>query len=182
MSLPTIPFVKAKYFTKASGRKIDLIVIHSMEASEKGATAMNCARYFQTLTTPASAHYCISDTVIVQCVLDKDVAYGAPGANRNGLHFEHAGYARQTEAQWKDEFSAAMLRLSAQLVAVKCKAYNIPLVWLSAAEINAGKRGITTHARVTQATKRVGGHTDPGLGFPAYWYMQLVWQAAAATT
>lgn len=167
------PFVKAKHFTSASGRKIDLIVIHSMEAPEKGQTAENCAAYFARGTVVASAHYCVDCNSIVQCVRDKDVAYGAPGANRNGVHIEHAGYARQTSLEWRDTYSWSMLELSARLVAELAHRHNIPLVWLSPEDVAAKEHGITSHWNITQGLKK-GSHTDPGPGFPVEQYMALI--------
>lgn len=170
-------FIPAKHFQPASGREIKWIVIHSMEAPEKGDTAESVARYFQTTTRPASAHYNVDNNSIVQCVQDKDVAYGAPGANRHGLHIEHAGYARQFRADWLDSYSAVMLRLSAKLVAEKCRQYSVPAVWLTTADLEAGRKGITSHAACSRAFG--GTHTDPGAGFPSDLYIQLVRDAMA---
>lgn len=166
-------FIQARWFTKSTlDRGIKWIVIHSMEAPEKGETAENVAQYFHRTDTKASAHYCIDNNSIVQCVLDKDVAYAAPNANRHGLHFEHAGYAKQTAAEWDDEYSRAMLKLSAELVAEKCKLYGIPAVWRSPDELKQGLRGITSHANCTKAFG--GSHTDPGAGFPHAEYVAAV--------
>lgn len=173
--LPPIPFKQARWFTALQpGRRIDLIVLHSMEAPEKGSTAANCAAYLASTSRKASAHFCCDSDEIVRCVRDKDVAYGAPGANHNGLHIEMAGYARQTEADWRDKYSWAMLKIVARLVAVKCYYLHIPPVWLTPAQVAAGSRGITCHADITKAFKRKGGHTDPGKGFPVAAFMKLV--------
>lgn len=166
-------FVQAKHYKAASGRQIDQIVLHSMEAPEKGKTAENCAAYFAGGTAKASAHYCADSDSIVQCVKEGDVAYGAPGANHNGLHIEHAGYARQTAEEWQDEYSWAMLKRSAKLVAELALKYSIPIVWLAPEDVAAKKRGITSHWNITRGLKR-GSHTDPGQGFPIQVYMKLV--------
>lgn len=175
-----IPFIQAKHYTPVSEdhpRKVRLIVIHSMESEEKGETAENVARYFQTTEKPASAHYNIDNNSVVQCVQCKDVAYGAPGANRDGIHLEHAGRAKQTAAQWNDEYSSAMLKLSAEVCAMLCKKFGIPPVWLSPADLAAGKKGLTSHANVTLWQKSLGkpgSHTDPGEGFPVQKYCAMV--------
>ena len=46
------PFVKARHFNKfgPGRRKVRVIVIHSMEAQEKGETAENVAKFFQNTT------------------------------------------------------------------------------------------------------------------------------------
>jgi N-acetyl-anhydromuramyl-L-alanine amidase AmpD len=72
------PFVESPNVTKTAGRKIDLIVIHTMEMDEKGETAEQCARWFANPAAQASAHYCVDADSIVQCVRDQDVAWHAP--------------------------------------------------------------------------------------------------------
>lgn len=180
----TIPIINARWLTRVTGnvkRKIQVIVIHSMEAPEKGTTAEACARYFATTDRKASAHYCIDNNSIVQCMMIKNVAYGAKGFNRAGLHLEHAGYARQTREDWLDEYSTSMLKLSAQL----CREILIPRLkidvrQLSEEEIRAishGDKIITgfcTHAQITHALRIKGGHTDPGVGFPMNQYLEWV--------
>jgi hypothetical protein len=66
-----------------------------------------------------------------------------------------------------------MLDRSAELVADLCRKYAIPVTWLYAADLRAGKRGITTHNAVSDAFKR-GSHWDPGEGFPVERYLALV--------
>jgi N-acetyl-anhydromuramyl-L-alanine amidase AmpD len=167
------PFVESPHVTRTGGRQIDLIVIHTMEMDEKGETAENCAEWFQNPTAKVSAHYCVDADTIVQCVRDQDVGWHAPGANHDGIGIEHAGRAKQTGRDWSDTYSAAMLDRSAALVADLCRTYKIPVTWLYAADLKAGKRGITTHKAVSDAFKR-GTHWDPGTGFPVEGYLALV--------
>ena len=167
------PFVESPHVTKTGGRQIDLIVIHTMEMDEKGDTAEHCALWFKNPAAKVSAHYCVDANSIVQCVRDQDVAWHAPGANHDGIGIEHAGRAKQTGREWGDEYSTAMLKRSATLVAELCKKYAIPATWLYAADLSAGKRGITTHKAVSDAFKR-GAHWDPGTGFPVERYLALV--------
>jgi N-acetyl-anhydromuramyl-L-alanine amidase AmpD len=167
------PFVESPHVTKTAGRQIDLIVIHTMEMDEKGETAENCAQWFRNPKAKVSAHYCVDADSIVQCVRDQDVGWHAPGANHDGIGIEHAGRAMQTGRDWSDPYSTAMLERSATLVADLCRAYKIPVTWLYAADLKAGKRGITTHKAVSDAFKR-GSHWDPGTGFPVERYLALV--------
>jgi N-acetyl-anhydromuramyl-L-alanine amidase AmpD len=167
------PFVASPHVTRTNGRQIDLIVIHTMEMDEKGETAENCAHWFQNPAAKVSAHYCVDNNSIVQCVRDQDVAWAAPGANSDGVHIEHAGRAAQSGRDWSDPYSTAMLARSAALAAELCTKHKIPAVWLVAADLKAGKRGITTHKAVTDAFKR-GTHWDPGTGFPFEKYLALV--------
>ena len=174
MSVMTIPFVQARNYTKGRSNHIDVIVIHTMEAPEKPNTAESVANWFAGSTAPqASAHYCIDSNSIVQCVHDGDVAWHAPGCNHDGLGIEHAGRAAQTKDDWDDDFSQKMLELSAQLVAEKCRENHIPVVWLQAADLKAGKRGITGHKQVSDAFKR-SDHHDPGTAFPVQAYLRMV--------
>lgn len=167
------PFVESPHVTRTGGRQIDLIVIHTMEMDEKGETAENCAQWFRNPNAKVSAHYCVDANSIVQCVRDQDVGWHAPGANHDGIGIEHAGRAKQTGRDWSDPYSTAMLERSATLVAGLCRAYKIPVTWLYAADLKAGKRGITTHKAVSDAFKR-GSHWDPGTGFPVERYLALV--------
>lgn len=172
-ALPHIPFVPTKNFTPATGRKVDLVVIHDMEYPEREAAAESVARYFATTSRQVSSHYCIDANSIVQCVKLKDVAWCAPGANHDGIHLEHAGYARQSAAEWRDPYSQAMLELSAELTAHLCDWYGLPIRFLDAAELKRGRRGITTHAAVSEAFKG-SSHWDPGPHFPMEWYLGRV--------
>jgi ketosteroid isomerase-like protein len=171
-------FLQAKYFTPAWKRQIDLMVIHDMEMPEKGDTAESCAQFFHRGGSEASAHYCIDNDSVVNCVHDMDIAWAAPGANRNGLHFEHAGYARQTAEDWSDAYSQQMMSVSAALVADKCKEFNVPMAFVSGNELRKGYRGITTHYQITLAFATVGGHTDPGPNFPMAQYISMVQNVA----
>lgn len=167
-------FIQARNYTKGRSCSIDVLVIHTMENAEKPDGAENIAGWFAGSTAPeASAHYCIDSDSVVQCVRDEDVAWHAPGANHDGLGFEHAGTARQTGRDWQDEFSVAMLERSARLVAKKCEQYEIPPVWLYPSDLQAGRRGITSHNNVSRAFHR-STHWDPGEGFNVQGYLRLV--------
>lgn len=178
--VPTIPLVQARHYTPASRTSVDLVVIHTMEAPEKGTTAEDVAAWFAGPNAPqASAHYCIDNNSVVQTVLEKDVAWHAPGANRNGIGLEHAGFAKQTAAEWADDFSTEMLRRSAELCADICNRYNIPVVFVGPDELKAGARGITTHKAITDGLNGGKGHWDPGPAFPMDQYIAWVQEASA---
>lgn len=166
--------IQARHFTRGPRRgPVDLVVIHTMEAPEKGDTAEAIARYFATTDRQVSAHYCIDNNSIVACVQERDIAWAAPGANHNGIQLEHGGYARQTAKDWADPYSKAMLRRSAELAADICARHRIPPVWVDAAGLKRGKRGITSHAAVSEAFKG-STHWDPGTGFPQAGYVAMV--------
>lgn len=175
MALPRIPFVPTRNFTVGSPgrRRYDLVVIHDMEYPERNDAAENVARYFATTDRQVSAHYCIDADSIVQCVKLSDVAWCAPGANHNGIQLEHAGYARQTAAEWRDIYSTEMLELSAELTAWLCDRFLIPVRFVGVEGLKRGERGITTHDAVSKAFK-ASSHWDPGPHFPMDWYLGRV--------
>jgi N-acetyl-anhydromuramyl-L-alanine amidase AmpD len=167
------PVIRAKFFKEVPGkRNVRLVVMHSMEAPEKGATAENVAGFFKNprdakgKPVRASAHLCVDSDSIVQCVMDNDVAFAAPGVNNDGIHIEQAGFARQTREEWLDPFGILMLNLSANAAAQYCLKYDIPVKHLSNDELKAGEKGIIGHLQATAIFKPNNGHTDPGPGFP----------------
>jgi N-acetyl-anhydromuramyl-L-alanine amidase AmpD len=168
------PFVKARWFKKPDKRRyVRVLVIHDMEAPEKGETAENVARYFATTRTKASAHVCVDNNSVVQCVKDSDIAFAAPGCNNDGIQIELAGYGKQAAADWKDEYSTAMLKRAADVVAQYCLKFAIPPKHLTDGELAAGAMGIVGHAQVSRVYKK-SDHTDPGPNFPWEYFMAMV--------
>jgi N-acetyl-anhydromuramyl-L-alanine amidase AmpD len=169
-----IPFKQAKNYRKGRGRPVQLIIVHSMEATEKGSTAENVASYFAGSNAPmASAHFSVDNNSIVQSVRLEDTAYHCKNANANGIGIEHAGYAKQTRAEWMDEYGQQMLELSAELAASLCHQFNIPVRRAKFAGKNNPQvieTGITGHADVPLH----GSHWDPGKGFPWDYYFERV--------
>lgn len=164
------PFVPAKFFTavpKTQRRAVRVIVMHDMEAPEKGDTAEAIARYFRDMpdNRPASAHVCVDNNSIVQCVHDNNVANAAPGCNNDGIQIELAGYGNQTRAQWLDEYGLGVLDLGALAAAQYCLKYDIPAVHLTNDQLRAGQRGIIGHYQASEVYQK-SDHTDPGPNFP----------------
>lgn len=157
--------IRARWYTAGRIAPIRLVVVHSMEAAEGPQTAENVANYFRTTGTKASAHVCVDNNSEVRCVPDADTAWAAPGANADGLQLELAGYARQSRAQWLDDYSTALLKRAAVVTADWCRRYNLPVKRLTRAELKAGRKGITQHVDVSAVYKR-SDHTDPGPNFP----------------
>jgi N-acetyl-anhydromuramyl-L-alanine amidase AmpD len=170
------PFTKARWFTESTDRrKVRVIVIHDMEFSERTDTAEVIAKDFANRKedNKASAHLCIDSNSIVQCVLDNDVAYAAPGCNSDGLHIELAGYGKQTREQWLDPFGIAMLALGADAAAQYCLKYDIPPLKLTDEQLFAGQKGIVGHDQVSRVYKK-SDHTDPGPNFPWDYFINHV--------
>jgi N-acetylmuramoyl-L-alanine amidase CwlA len=159
------PYIPAKYQKPGNDRTILWIVIHSTESLEVEGGAKNIAHYFQNPPRPGASHFVVDDKDIIQCVHDLDIAAGAVGANTNGLHVEQVGKAEQSAAEWADDYSVAVIANCAEVVAQWCLKWGIPVTFLHAADLQARKKGITTHAEVSKAFPGTG-HTDPGVSYP----------------
>ena len=168
-------FIQARNFTPAQRTTARLLVVHSMEAPEKPGTALAVANWFAGPNAPqASAHFCVDADVMIQCVHLHDVAWAAPGANSDGIHLEHAGFAAQTPEQWADDYSHRLLDRSSFLAASLCARFSIPARWLTVEEVRDKKRsGICGHHEVSLAFGK-STHTDPGRNFPRDRYIALV--------
>ena len=172
-------FVESPNKTETSGRTFDVVVMHTMEIAERPDAAMICARWFATSVSKVSAHYCVDAQTVVQCVREKDVAWHARGGNTHSIGVELAGFARQTTHAWEDAYSTGVLGHASVLVANVCRRRRIPIRWLSADDLPAGRRGITGHAQVSEAFGK-SGHWDPGPGFPVESFLDRVRQAGRA--
>lgn len=170
--LNAIPFLQARSYHQGGNGPVTRVVLHDMEAAETDTTAENVARNFATSTREASAHYCVDNNSVVGCVHLADIAYHAP-PNTGSIGIEHAGYAAQRREQWLDEYSHAELVISAALTRALCLKYNLPMEYVDAAGLLAGKKGITTHWQVSLAWHKTD-HTDPGPNFPMDYYIALV--------
>ena len=167
-------FKQARWYTSSSiQRGISLIVVHCPQYPENNQAAERLAAYFATTTRKASTHAVCDNDSLWECVHDGDVAWGASGANRHGLHIEIAGYAEQSAAEWADPFSEAAIKIAAKWCREKAVLYAVPVVFLDAAALQAGRAGFTTHREVEKAFPSTG-HVDPGPNFPIAHFLDLV--------
>lgn len=178
--MDNIAFVPAVHYTKGARKTVRLGVIHTMEAAEKPSTAEAVAGWFGGKAgkpPQASSHVCIDNDSIVECVKFSDVAWAAPGANHDGYQAEHAGFARQSAEDWADEYSMAMLALSARFMKRKLvtdPAILLPIQFVDVEGVAGGvKRGFTGHAQISKAFGQ-STHTDPGSSFPWDAYLAMV--------
>ena len=168
------PFIKARDFTKVTDKRmIRLIVIHVMEAKESRRTAEDVGRYFQHPDKPSSTHVGVDCDSVVQYVRDNDVAYGAAGANHDGIHVELAGYSNQTHAQWLDAFGLELLENGSDVVAQYCLKYLISPRQLTNVQLLSGETGIVGHDQVSKVYRQ-SDHMDPGPNFPWTYFMTKV--------
>jgi N-acetyl-anhydromuramyl-L-alanine amidase AmpD len=160
-------FIQAKNYTPANRDNVRLVVVHSMESPEKPGTALAVAKWFAGPSAPqASAHLCVDATDVIECVRQQDVAWAAPGANRDGYHVELAGRAAQTRDEWLDDLSGKTLYNASSAIALVCQAWEIPIRKLTLAEVKDGKtKGFCGHHDVSLAFGK-SNHTDPGVSFP----------------
>jgi N-acetyl-anhydromuramyl-L-alanine amidase AmpD len=180
-------YIEAKWYQKweePGRRPVRVITIHSMEFVEKGDSAEVIAHDFATrkADNKGSAHINVDNNSIIQCVKDNQIAYAAPGVNRDGIHIELAGYAKQSEKEWLDAYGIALLALAADATAQYCLKYEIPPVHLTDEELKAGRKGIIGHVQATRVYPRAGGqfHQDPGPNFPWTYFMGHVKSAYIA--
>lgn len=161
--------IQAKWYTPVTEeRQIDNFVVHSMQAPNKPDTAEAVGRFFQNLPADRKASAHVGGDLNSRCryVRDNDVAYGAPGLNHNGLHLELAGYAAYDRGQWTQPEMMAMLQQGALQIREWHAAYpHVPLVYVDAAGLKRGERGVTTHNEIRLAFGQTD-HTDPGPQFP----------------
>lgn len=175
---PELKFVQAAGFTRGRPDGNPLwIVIHDMEAGENSARAESTAAYFANPGDgrSVSAHYCVDNDSVIQCVKLADVAWtvgNTPGNNR-GINWELAGFARQTKEEWLDAFGIAMFTQMAKYVQRDAVTYKIPLEKRSVSELKAFKPGITSHNDLRLAFGKTT-HTDPGPNFPWAEFMDII--------
>jgi hypothetical protein len=168
-------FIEARWYKKFIGdRHPRLIVVHDMEFYERGDSAEVIANDFATRppTSKASAHICVDNNSIVQCVKDNDIAYAAPGGNSDGLQMELAGFGKQTRADWLDFYGIALLALGSDAAAQWALKFGIPPIHLTDAQVaDKVSRGICGHDQVSRVFK-LSDHTDPGPNFPWEYFIQ----------
>lgn len=167
-------FIQARNYSPSNRayKDIRLIVLHSEESPETATSAIDVAEFFHNQIpspyTGSSAHVTVDSTTIVQCVMDKDTAWAAPGANEDGLHIEQAGYAAQNRPDWLDPYSKGVIHLAAKQAAYWInQGASAPKLLTVSQVADRQTRGVCTHAMVTSAALDPSGtHTDPGPNYP----------------
>ncbi len=176
-SLGAVAFVQSPHCTRLSRPYTQFITVHATCGGETSRSAEDLAHMLALpdLSPPRSAHYGVDSDSAVQCVQDMHIAWhcGHHG-NQRSIGVEFCGQASQTRAQWLDAASLAELQLGARLVATLCGRYAIPRQLLTAPELLAGKKGVTTHAEVAKAWPADTNHSDPGAGFPLIDFIRAV--------
>lgn len=146
---------------------IKWIVLHDTE----GGSADSVARYFASSSAQGSTHLVVDDQQCQRCLPNTAIPWGAQGANFAGFHIEQCGFASWGADTWK-RLHWRTLERAAYKTALHCKKFGIPARFCFAADLRAGKPGVTTHAECTKAFG--GSHTDPGSGWPRVFFMATV--------
>lgn len=169
------PYIEAKYYGPKRTNPVRLGVIHDMEFPEKLTAAEDVAHYFQHPDpgTKPSAHVCIDNDSVIQCVRDSYVANAAPGCNHDGIQLELAGYGNQSPAQWRDAYSIGLLAIAADVAAQYSLKYGLPIKHLTDSELKSGQSGWIGHDQASRVY-HLSDHTDPGPQFPWPRFMSIM--------
>lgn len=165
VAAPTPPYIPANLTGGYQGT-INRIVMHGTVApGTYCGAAQDLGEYFRDLLAPpagrwASCHYGTDPCEDRQYVYDNTVAYHAP-PNEGSIGIEMCDPQQGPDSRWDDAEHEAMLDRAAALTRQLCLAYDVPMVWLMADDLRAGKRGITDHENVSLAWGQTH-HTDPG--------------------
>jgi len=164
-------FAQARYYHPGRVAPIRLGVIHVGVTPETVTQAEGMVDFAASVgARVASFHLAADSDSLARGVHDWDTAFGAPGANADGLHLEQAGQV-QNRAGWTDPFSLKMIReQSARAVRSWHDLHGLPLVHLTLAQVGDRRsKGFCGHYDVTKGLPAAGGtHTDPdgGSGYP----------------
>ncbi len=149
--------------SKRSTMPPTLIVLHDTEG---GASAKNIASYFHNPAAKVSSHLVVDENgSCYRCVADEDMAWHAGPANGRSLGLEMVapvGAYKRSREEWLA--TGKLLDATADHVADWCRAYAIPVTFVTGEGLKRGEHGITTHAEVTKGLG--GSHVDPGKDFP----------------
>lgn len=147
-------------------------VIHTAESlpdfTPPDDAAENLARYASSTSRAVSWHQTVDSDSRLPMLPDSYVGFHVRGYNTCSVGVEIATLA----SVWWDVPTAWRAGTLGQLAAVGsewAQAHDLPAVYLTKAEVDQGKRGFISHARL-DPTRR----TDPGAGFPWTEYLAMV--------
>lgn len=146
---------------------IKYLVLHATE----GPTAEGAAGWFANPASGGSAHLVVDDGNCFRTLDDLVIPWAAPPLNQAGYHIEQAGFSRWSRLKWLAHL--ATIRRAAYKGALRCKRYGIPTVYVDAAGLKAGRKGVTTHLQISLAFHE-SDHSDPGTGYPLTTFMWLL--------
>lgn len=163
---------RAYHDSGAQSPPFDRVVVHTAECDCVPGAEVGIGNYFSSSGAGGSAHYGESPSGEGHYVPENVIAWHAP-PNQGSIGVEITARAAFTAAQWASAAVQQVLHRTAARVGDLCHRYNLPVVWLSPADLLAGKRGITGHVCVSQAWQQ-SDHTDPGANFPVQQFLAMV--------
>lgn len=182
-------FINAKNHGAESNSPVARVVIHATcpdvgyPSASKAGRAESTAKYFQSTSRAASAHYVVDISTTVQCLSEQTVGYHAPpNAHSIGVEICADGGSRAsfsnpahayTRAQWLSPQVWPAVERAATLTRDICDRHHIPLRRLTTAQVKAGEKGICGHDNVSDAFHQ-SDHDDPGPNFPWDRFMAAV--------
>lgn len=173
-------------YSDGNNKPIHRVVIHSTVSPCVEGGAQDIGAYFRSSKAGGSAHYVVDPGEVVQSAFDSVIAWHAP-PNLNSLGIEMcdipgpvpndrpgtaAFKAAKRAWRWGNPNQLRMLNKTARVTARLCLSYGVPILFLDADTVRAGRRGITTHANVSKAFRQ-SVHWDPGF-WPRRMFMALV--------
>lgn len=143
-----------------------ILRLHSTVSPCVPGAAKTIARYFQTSSRAASAHYVVDCSpeyadAVRQCVPDHKRSYDC-GWNPAGLSIEMCEMPSQVRRRWDDRPHRQLEANTVELAARLCIVYRIRPYFVSARGLRKGRKGVTTHAQVAKAYPSLTTHWDPG--------------------
>ena len=167
--------------TSGSQSTVTRVVMHCTVSPTQAGGARGNANYFQSANAGGLAHYVVDPGETIQCAPEGTVCWHAP-PNDGSIGIEMCDMQGGDPARWSDPDHQAMLARAAALARDVATRWNVPLVFVDAAGLRAGQRGITEHHEVALAWGQ-SDHTDPCSAgpWPRDAFMALVQGAAAPT-
>lgn len=161
---------------KDSGKRsiTQMLVVHSAECPLQAGYAESLTGWLNQYPPAgpwASINTFADPAVVVRSVHTDYAAWHASWANPLSVGYETAAYAAFDRSTWLSKPGRRMLERLAIEMAADAKRYDIPLRWLTGAQVNAIKagnrkiKGLAAHRQIDPANR-----TDPGDGFP-YGYL-----------
>ena len=149
---------------------IRCIGVHTAETAPFGTSAEAVARWLRdAASAPASYHRIVDSDSTVLLLPDEAVAFHIRSFNSGSLGLSFATRARLwgQHPAWDEQ----ALRRGAEVAAAWCRTYDIPVRWLTRQAALSGQRGFVRHSTMDPQRR-----TDPGAGFPAARFFDLIEQ------
>jgi len=159
------PHIQARGYTKGRNFRerpaVNLGVIHSAEGPTDEIALGN---YFKSTTAGSSNAGIGQDGGYASYVGYGDTPWTNPPLNQESDTLETCAFAKWSREQWLAH--PKMIESIAKWIAWRSAVRRIPIVWLSASEVKAGKPGFTDHRTVNAVHNNGVGHWDVGYHFP----------------